>query len=377
MTQRYANKRSVKNSSESILLADETFTGRWEDCSSYDTISFAVKTDVTGILRAQFTSKPEDDTIDSSLTYKIGTFNEVHRLTVTRQFFRLVYINDSVDQTYMSLDCMIGSHPLLSAPMNLSLGLDADAIAVRPTNFADEVAVGRRPGITPFTKFGYREGLTAGGGEETIWATTGNFTPQSTASTYTITYNNTTDGLGTTGALNIYITYLDANGIATIGIHTLGNTGSDTTSFSGLGINRAVVGSSGSANMNVNAITIIDGGTTQAVITAGASVTQQCIYHVASDAKAIAKFIWIEANKLSGGGSPRVLVKGYVYSRISETTYEIFRTTLDTSTTTMMSINEPVGFALGSSDILYFVADTDTNNTTVTMRFSLLEYDNE
>lgn len=39
-----------------------------------------------------------------------------------------------------------------------------------------------------------------------------------------------------------------------------------------------------------------------------------------------------------------------------------------------MAITEPVGFALSPTDVLYFVADTDTNDTVVNFRFSLNEY---
>lgn len=39
--------------------------------------------------------------------------------------------------------------------------------------------------------------------------------------------------------------------------------------------------------------------------------------------------------------------------------------------------NEPIGFALSASDILYFTAETDTNNTAVSsLRFSLNVYEN-
>ena len=376
MTQRYASKRSVKNTTETPLAADATWTGRWEDCSAYDTISFAVKTDVTGTLYAQFTSKPEDDTVDSSLTYKIGTFNEVHRLTVTRQFFRLKYVNDSTEQTSMSLDCMMGSHPLLSAPMNLGLGLDADAIATRPSNFADEVIIGRRPGVTNFTKFGYREGLTAANGEETLWAASGNFTPMTAASTFTIAFNNATDGLGTTGALSLFIVYVDENGLKQQTQVTLDGSGSQVTSFSGFGINRVAVVNSGSVQSNANDITITEttGATVQAFVPAGQGVTQQCVYHTDANSDAVARYLWINANKLSGGGSPRIVVKGYVFNRTYATLFEVFRCTIDTSSESFVSLTEPNGFALSPRDVLYFVADTDTNNSTVNLRFSLMEY---
>lgn len=378
MTQRYVSRKSDKNSSEIALLSDETFTGKWEDCSSYDTVACAVKTDIASTLYIEFTSRPETDTVDSSLTYNISAgINEVHRLTITRQFFRLRLVNGSSAQTYLSMDCMLGNHPQLSAPVNLSVGLDADATVVRPTNFADEVLIGRRPGIRNFTKFGYRTGLTAASGEQTIWEDSGtNFTPMTTASTFTIAFNNATDGLGTTGALSVFLDYIDSDGLAQQTQIVLDSSGSQVTSFSGLGINRASIVTSGSVNTNTNTITITEttGGTVQATLPALQGVTQQCIFHTDANSDAVARYLWINANKLSGGGSPRITIKGYVFNRQFESRFEVFRCTIDTNSESFVELSEPNGFSLSPTDILYFVADTDTNNSIVNLRFSLMEY---
>lgn len=380
MTDKLNGYLSEKNSTSTPLGAAATYTGTWEDCRSYDTISFAVRTDQTCTLYADFTSDPTNGVTDSTLTYKIAiNINEVHRLTITRPFYRIRIVNDSVEQTYLSVSTMLGSHPQLSAPMNLSAGLDADATLVRPSSFTDEVVLGRRSGVNSFTKFGYRSNLTAANGEETIWAASGNFTPLTSASTFTIAYNNATDGVGQNGALSLQISYIDENGMDAVLNHTLGSSGSDVTTVTGLGINRAVVTSSGSTNWNVNdiAITATTGGTTQAFIPATQSVTQQLIFHMDTNSKGVARFLWINTNKLSGGGAPRIVIKGYVFNRTIATQFEIFRVTIDTNSENTIALSEPIGFALSASDVLWFVADTDTNNSTVAMRFSLLEYRND
>lgn len=367
------------NSTSAPLGSSETFTGEWESVDSYDSISVACKADQDCNLYIDFTSNKDDGITESTLEFDIeASVNKVHRLTVTRPYFRVRLVNGTSAMSTLSLSSIKGSHSQLSAPLNLSLSLDSDATAVRPNSFEDEVVIGRRSGVSSFTKFGYREGLTATNGEETIWATSGNFTPLTSASTFTIAYNNTTDGLGTTGALTLYIQYIDSNGLAAVANHTLGSTGSDTTSFSGLGINRIAVSSSGSEQTNTNAITITatTGGTTQAYIPALNGVTQQAVYFVGSASRAIVRYLWINCNKLSGGGSPRVLIKGYVYNRNIATRFEIFRVTIDTNSINIVEINEPVGFSLSPSDVIYFIADTDTNNTIVNIRFSLREYKN-
>lgn len=377
MTARIANKHSELNSTQTPLGSSETFIGEWEDVSFWDSVAFAVRADADCSVYADFDSKQGDGVTDSTLSYNVtANINEVHRLTVTRRFFRLRIVNGTSAQSYLSVETLLGGQEALAAPKNLSLGLDSDAIATRPTDFADEVLIGRRAGVTHFNKFGYREGLTASAGEETIWATTGNFTPLTTASTFTITYTPANDGSTANGAKTLYFQYVDSNGMAAVSVHTLGSTGSDVTSFSGLGINRIAVSSSGSSQINTAQInvTATTGGTKQAVIPANNGTTQQAIYFVDANSDAVAKFLWINVNKISGGGSPRVTVKAYVFNRTVATRFEVFRINIDTGAENTIGITEPIGFKLSPTDVMYFVADTDTNATVVTVRFSLFEY---
>jgi hypothetical protein len=240
----------------------------------------------------------------------------------------------------------------------------------------DDIVLGLTPGAKHFTKFAYRSDLQNASGEQTIWATSGNFVPMTTASTFTITYNNTTDGSGTTGALTLYFEYVDSSGIAQLAVHTLGGTGSDVTAFSGLGINRVSVSSSGSAQTNTNEIIILEttGATKQSTIPALGGTTQAAIFHTDSVSCGIAKFLFIQSSKGSGGSAPKVLVKAYVFNRAIQTRFEVFRTIIDTQSDTTIKISEPVGFKLSPTDVLYFVADTDTNNTEISLRVSLVEY---
>lgn len=261
---------------------------------------------------------------------------------------------------------------------NETLDINHYTYPTRPSIGGDEIVLGRRTGVRAFTKFGFRTGLTAAAGEETVWATTGNFTPLTSASTFTITFNNGTDGAGTTGAESLYFDYVDENGLYATTIVTLDSSGSQVTSFSGFGINRVAVVDTGSAQTNTNDITVTatTGGSTQAIIPALEGVTQQAIFHTDANSQAVAKYLWFNINKIAGGGSPRVTIKAYVFNRTYSTRFEVFRATIDTAVENTINLSEPVGFRLSPRDVLYFVADTDTNATIVTLRFSLFEYKN-
>jgi len=245
--------------------------------------------------------------------------------------------------------------------------------------YMHEVAAGEMTGKTVWNKFGYNSDVDTGA-EEIIASFGGAFNPVSnvitTAQTFTITYNNGTDGLGTTGALSLLFTYIDSSFTSQIGIHTLGSTGSDVTSFTGLGINRAVVFSNGGLGYNVNDITITatDDGTTQAQVPALGSVTQQALFHTQINHNFFAEWLLINCRKLSGaGGSPRVTIRGYSWSRFTLTRYEIFRYEIDTSVENTLEIAPPAPFTVGGREVLYFTAETNTNNTVVNLRFTGVE----
>ena len=375
---------SQYNNTTTPLGADETYTGVFEGSVEPD-VGVSCQTDAPGVLYFDFANTISGENYS---TFPVAGFklsagiHEFHTALKLGRAFRIRVVNDSTAQTYLRCYTYFGDYISSSnSPLNQSLSLDSDAISVRSSSFQDEVRRGLRSVVSGWNKFGYRDGLTASAGEETVWETTGNYTPPAAASTMTISYDGTaggsTDGAGTTGALSLAIYYLDENGLPQILLHTLETDGSDVTSVQTLGINRIAVASSGSATFNNSLITVTatTGGAKLAVIPTEQGVTQQAIYHVGSNHDGVVRYLFINVGKGSGGGNPKVSVKGYVYNRSpAATRYEIFRALINTNTEQTIIINEPIGFNLSPNDVLYFVADTDTNGATATVRFSLNDY---
>ena len=230
-------------------------------------------------------------------------------------------------------------------------------------------------------KFGYNVDIDTAS-EEVIASFGGAFDPStsvmSSAQTFTIAYNNTTDGSSGTGARMLLISYIDENNTAQDGYHVLGSSGSDTTSFTGLGVNRAVVVQLGGDLYNNNDITITatTDATTQAQIPAGKSVTQQCIYHTPINRTLNLNFLKVSTLKLSGGGgSPRVNVIGYSYSRVTGGRYAVLDVEIDTSIENNLVLRLPEPITFTGREVIYFEATTDVNNTKVSLRFSGIETD--
>lgn len=369
---------SAVNTTTTPLSSAATYTGTLEQ-NIYSDVMVSCQTDNTGTLYFDFSVDGTNITTFPTSGFAITSgAHDFHVAVKGQRWFRVRLVNDSGAQSYLRLYTYYGQFRALTRPLNQAVGLDTDAALTRPSNFQDEVRIGRRTGVTGWTKFGYRAGLTAASGEETVWGTTGNFTPQSAAETYTVAYNSTTDGEGTTGALTLTVYYVDGvTGKDTIGVHTLGSDGSDTTTFSAYGINRIAVSSSGSADKNTNVITFTgsDSSLVAGAVPALASVTNQCIFTTAADVDVVAKLVFINVGKTGGGGNVKVVVKGYVYNRSpADTVYEIFRVLVDTSVEATIPLYEPIGFGLSPTDVLYFVANTDTNGADISLRFSLNSY---
>jgi len=133
---------SIANSSTTPLNASIAFTGTAEDVSLYPSITVACKTDQEGTLVVQLS--PDGTNWDSSLTFDISaSVNEVHRITVTRKYFRIVLTNTSItNQTYLRLQTLFGNQQTLTSSLNALIQSDQDSIVTRPLDFNLMVAEG-------------------------------------------------------------------------------------------------------------------------------------------------------------------------------------------------------------------------------------------
>jgi hypothetical protein len=375
-------KISTQNVSTTPLTAGSTFTGVMEEGDGESVMIF-VATDQDGTLYAEFSVDGENWDTSLSTNYRTDRINPPQVYEKGARFFRVRFTNtSSSDQTYLRLYCYFGSYNQLSSPINGTVAESFNALNVRPTDYESECAMGKRQGRSVSNKFGFNLDVDSAA-EEIIASFGGSFDPttdvMTSNQTFTISYNNTTDGDGTTGALSLLFTYVyfeDATTIkSTTGIHTLGSTGSDVTSFSGCGINRCLVLSSGSLGYNANDITITatTDATTQAQIPTEKSVTEQLIFHTQTNHNFLADWARFIVRKLSGGSAPRVTIRGYSWSRVTETRYLIYEERLDSAIANVLEVKPSQKFPIGGREVLYFTCDSDTNNTTVSGRFSGIE----
>jgi hypothetical protein len=167
---------SEDNGTNVALNDGQTYTGTAEDVSKYTSVVVAVKTDTDFTMYADFSV--DGTNWDSSLPY-VGTanLNEVHRLTVTRRYFRLRIVNDSgVNQTYLRAQVLLGAHQSLTSNLNATIQEDADTLLVRPLDFnlmvSERLYLNREVTI----KDGFNPDIDAASVPEDIWDNGGVYT---------------------------------------------------------------------------------------------------------------------------------------------------------------------------------------------------------
>ena len=313
------------NTTKVALAEGATYTGTWEKAFLHSTVVVGMLTDAPGTLKMQFSS--DASSLDSSLSYTVdANVREVHRLEVTSAYYRVVFIDDTdgVTQTFMRITSAFGHQNLLSAPSNLSVQLDADAIVSRSIPGELDIARGKFSGFQMVHKFGRNLDTSAG---EDVWALGGVYTgfPLTTLEKVEVVSSDAADTNTTgAGAWSVYIEGLDASyNFQSETVLLSGTTPVDSVNTYRR-LSRAYVVTSATNNTVFNAGTITIRHTTTtanvfAAIPIGLSQTQVGCYSVPTGKKAYIKYLEImpgknqTANLQAGfwirlsGASPRII----------------------------------------------------------------------
>jgi len=238
-----------------------------------------------------------------------------------------------------------------------------------------EVALGSLSGQTTWNKWGYNEDIDTG--TETVWSVGGTFARMTSATTLDITSSDANDTSAGTGAQSIIIWGVDGDYNQQTEVVTMNGATIVTTSNSWLGVNRISIYAAGSGGVNAGNITAVvtAGGTTQAQIPAGEGSTQHAFFFVAANSTALMDWLHINAIKTSGGSKPEVTTKAWVTSLVSGAKYEVFRNNMDIAVENNVELRPSQPFVVAEKSLIEFQTTTDTDNTAMSVRFSLIEVD--
>ena len=238
------------------------------------------------------------------------------------------------------------------------------------TDFDYRVALGLVPGYSTWNKFGYNPDIDIG--TEVIAQFGGTYVPRKTASTLSLVSSAAADNSAGTGAEFIVLTGVDDSWNMVTELVPLNGLTPVTTTASFYGVNRASVYLSGSSYANVGTITITstDDASIQATMPATQGSTQQAIFWTPAANTFLVSGLFLNALKISGGGTPRIELKGYVYSDVSDAKYEVLRLDQDLGVDNNIKLDLGVPFVIGERSCFWLEVTTNTNNTAVNARFS-------
>lgn len=162
------------NSTTTPLAGSATFTGQAEFIDTPD-VAVSCKTDQDGTLFFDFSNDggANYDTFPSAGFEVHAGIHEFHTAVKLGRDFRVRLVNNSASvQSYLRLYTYYGTFRAGNAPVNQTLGNDADATVVR--TFPQEVdrALGRLGGVSQRDKFGYAPdlGIAIQAGDTGSWS---------------------------------------------------------------------------------------------------------------------------------------------------------------------------------------------------------------
>jgi len=212
---------STDNTTTTPLGSGLTYTGTGEVAPT-DGVTVSCQTDNTGTLYFDFSVDGTNWGAFPTNGFDVASgIHEYHTAKVNGRYFRVRLVNDSGAQTYLRLYTYFGPHTAPNAPLNQTLGGDADAILVRPTSPMIDQALGRLGGRQTVRKFGYHNNLGTAvqlGNSATwqhLWAYQGIRTSPTSSFTPYVASSSASDTSVVT------IEYLDANGVSQLATPTL------------------------------------------------------------------------------------------------------------------------------------------------------------
>lgn len=108
---------STLNSTYSVLLADATFTGTWEECLGYSTVTITVFTSHESAINGlKYQTSTDGTNWDDGDNFSILPMSpggaKVYSFGVTSQYFRVIYVNGSTTQTEFRLQTILHANAL-------------------------------------------------------------------------------------------------------------------------------------------------------------------------------------------------------------------------------------------------------------------------
>lgn len=291
------------NSTLVALGGAATFTGGWEECDGFASITINAAADVAGTLYADFSD--DGSTTRRAVTLSTGDDGVfgIHTLVPVSRYFRVRVINGAGAQASLYVESMLHREPMVAMPtsrLGQAVTQFSPVLNVRNATDVDlDTAVGTIGGRSGERKFGSNDDVGTGA-QEDIWIVGGAYPFPSTALAVRVKVGgNAADDTAGANAQEVTVVGLDENwAVATEAIATAGASASSATTTTFIRIHRAYV--SGTGTYGATNLADIDiettGGTTLCRLAAGFGQTQLAIASVPAGKTAYIRRIHVKVN---------------------------------------------------------------------------------
>jgi hypothetical protein len=358
-----------QNSTNTALAAGAEWIGQPRNLADagYPGVVVAMKTDATGTLYME--QSVDGVNWDSSLSFDVEPdLNEVHRITITRSWYRTRYVNGSTPQTYLRLQTNFDDPAILSTPLNSTLQQDGDSICVRSFPAELDIAAGRYEGTDIVNKFGRNTDISTNSVPEDLWNGGGVYTgfPTGAPEEFEVFSSSVSD----TGVLTF--TYLPSSTSTRYltGTVTLNGTTPVATGITGYRMHTARYSTGAATTFNVGTITLRHRVTTAnvfCVMPIGRSQTNVSAYTVPAGSTAYIRRLFMRVT-----GTTSLSIQGALWVRGLGESPRLRRPI--TATNAEHFEEEPYGGipVAEGSDIVLRVTSSSNNNVDVTGGYDLV-----
>lgn len=238
-------------------------------------------------------------------------------------------------------------------------------------DFFLDVSASKIPSAKTIDKFGFNKDIDTGG-YETIWSQGGLWSPLFTGEVLNIASDDVNDTSAGTGARTVLVYGTDDNYNLVEETVILNGTSNVATVNAYTSVYRIAVITSGSGNINAGNITAtaVTSATVQAHVPAGYGITQQMIFVVPAGYNAYINTIDFSAVKVAGS-NPIITLQAKMQLE-NQTTQIFLEDTFDTAIRGDYLLKAKTSAAIPPKAYLSLQVTTDTNNTAVYGRGSLI-----
>lgn len=357
-----------KNSTNTPLANGEKFTGGWVETLQYPSVIISIAADQDCDYRVEYST--DYTNIDSTIYYKfrVDGIDPPTRLVNTRAYYRVVVENNSgSDMTYLRLQAIQGHHQPLNNTLDSTVTQDSDALIVRTTNTAFDIAQGRFEGKVSYGIIGTNFDIDGGSVPEDI-SPAGTYAGFPTGAAQTLQAVSTS--ASDTGDITVF--YLPDYTSEEYESVTVTMTGTTPVSLevSGVRAYLAIYNSKGADTYNAGVITVRHAVTTTNVfctIPIGFSKSQDAVFTVPAKSKGFVNRIFGELRKNTASAT----ASAHLYARPRNAgPFRSRPLSFGAANLTQDQIQAPEVFE-PLTDLKMVVTDVSTNNSEVIGGFDI------